>query len=454
MKSNQPVLAVRKANGNGRRSGESSRKRQEARRKYVSLFSGAMGLDIGLERAGFECVACNEIDTLAVETIRLNKPKLPVIPTSVEGVTRESLSEAAGFDVRGIDLLAGGPPCQAFSVFGQRRGLHDGRGKLIFEFQRLVNEVRPKVFLMENVRGLHSMPLVPKGEAPDGDDVRPEHKRAGSLLRELVRLFEETGYRVDCYLVNSVNYGAPQIRERLICIGNLYNQETHFPAPQFSNRSADGLPPFRTLGDAIGNGFVDSDSSMMNFSPRKLKYLAMVPPGGNWRSLPLEIQKESMGKSWYLKGGRSAYWRKLSFDFPCPTVVTMPNHAGTSMCHPTELRALTVGEMAAVQEFPADWQFSGSPTDKCRQIGNAVPPRLGQVAGQALMALLEKADSKLFIPTANMAPSRTIHLRPHVRTRSYFKGGEVKHGHVSYYDSQPADESQLCLTLREPAAIR
>ena len=199
---------------------------------------------------------------------------------------------------------------------------------------------------------------------------------------------------------------------------------------------------------------MDSDSSMMNFSPRKLKYLAMIPPGDNWRSLPVEIQKESMGKSWYLKGGRSAYWRKLSFDFPCPTVVTMPNHAGTSMCHPTELRALTVGEMAAVQEFPVDWKFSGSPTDKCRQIGNAVPPRLGQVAGQALMALLEKADSKLSIPTAKMAPSRTIHLRPHVRTRSYFKGGEVKHGHVSYYDSQPADESQLCLTLREQAAIR
>ncbi|MHB8389237.1 MAG: DNA cytosine methyltransferase [Acidobacteriaceae bacterium] len=132
----------------------------------------------------------------------------------------------------------------------------------------------------------------------------------------------------------------------------------------------------------------------MNFSPRKLKYLSMVPPGGNWRSLPIEIQKESMGKSWYLKGGRSAYWRKLSMDFPCPTVVTMPNHAGTSMCHPTELRALTVGEMAAVQEFPKDWSFVGSPTDKCRQIGNAVPIRLGLVAGKVVDSLLEEIEKK------------------------------------------------------------
>jgi DNA (cytosine-5)-methyltransferase 1 len=124
------------------------------------------------------------------------------------------------------------------------------------------------------------------------------------------------------------------------------------------------------------------------------------------------------------------------------------------MCHPTELRALTVGEMAAVQEFPRDWKFSGSPTDKCRQIGNAVPPRLGQVAGHALMALLEKADSKIIVPTVKPSPSRTIHLRPHVRTRSYFKGGEVKHGHVCYYDSGAEDESQLCLSLRERVAIR
>lgn len=414
-------------------------------RDYISLFSGAMGLDIGLERAGFNCVVSNEIDTLAVETIKLNSPALPVIADSVEQVTLKTLSKAAGFNVAGIDLLAGGPPCQAFSVFGQRRGLHDGRGRMIFEFFRLVGEVRPKTFLMENVRGLHSMPLMPKGL--DGTTVPSEHTEPGSLLRELIRSFENIGYRVDCYLVNSVNYGAPQIRERLLCIGSRFDVDPAFPEPEFSNRPDDKLPPFRTLGDVIGKGFDDPDPSMMNFSPRKLKYLAMVPPGGNWRNLPEDIQKESMGKSWYLKGGRSAYWRKLSFDFPSPTVVTMPNHAGTSMCHPTELRALTVGEMAAVQEFPRDWRFVGSATDKCRQIGNAVPPRLGEVAGRVLQRLLQKSETSSPIKGKPLNSGRIIHVRPHVRTRSYFKDGEVIDGHTGYYERRTSSDDQMQLLL-------
>lgn len=416
-------------------------------RNYISLFSGGMGLDIGLERAGFNCVVANEIDALAVETIKLNKPALSVISDSVEEVTLKKLSKAAGFDVSGIDLLAGGPPCQAFSVFGQRRGLHDGRGRMIFEFFRLVDEVRPKAFLMENVRGLHSMPLLPKGVKLKGKNVSSKDSEPGSLLRELIRRFESIGYRIDCYLVNSVNYGAPQIRERLLCIGSQFDLDPAFPSPEFSNRPSDKLPPFRTLGDVIGAGFNDPDPSMMNFSPRKLKYLAMVPPGGNWRSLAEDVQKESMGKSWYLKGGRSAYWRKLSFEFPCPTVVTMPNHAGTSMCHPTELRALTVGEMAAVQEFPRNWIFAGSPTDKCRQIGNAVPPRLGEVAGRVLQRLLQASDT---VPALKGKPSSSgqiIHVRPHVRTRSYFKDGETIDGHTGYYDRRRSIDEQMQLTL-------
>jgi DNA (cytosine-5)-methyltransferase 1 len=186
---------------------------------------------------------------------------------------------------------------------------------------------------------------------------------------------------------------------------------------------------------------------MMNFSPRKLKYLAMVPPGGNWRNLPEDVQKESMGKSWYLKGGRSAYWRKLSFDFPCPTVVTMPNHAGTSMCHPTELRALTVGEMAAVQEFPREWTFAGSPTDKCRQIGNAVPPRLGEVAGRVLQRLLQASKTMSPLIGKSISSGRIVHVRPHVRTRSYFKDGEVINGHAGYYDRSQSSDNQMHLAL-------
>ncbi|MFM9873031.1 MAG: DNA cytosine methyltransferase [Fimbriimonadaceae bacterium] len=422
---------------------QSENRKNASTRPYISLFSGAMGLDIGLERAGFLPVVCNEIDTLAVQTIKLNRPSVPVISDSVEKVTVDSLSEVVGFDVRGIDLIVGGPPCQAFSVFGQRRGLQDGRGKLVFEFFRLISEVQPKAFLMENVRGLHSMPIVPLGSGKEEDEIPKEHMEPGSLLRELIRLFEGINYRVDCYLVNSVNYGAPQIRERLLCIGSRYDIEPDFPQPKYSNRPSDGLPPFRVLGDAIGKDFVDPDPSIMNFSPRKLEYLAQVPAGGNWRNLPINVQKESMGKSWFLKGGRSAYWRKLSFEFPCPTVVTMPNHAGTSMCHPTELRALTVGEMAAVQEFPATWRFIGSATDKCRQIGNAVPPRLGQVAGEVLEKLLASAEGMTPISHRPQSSGKVIHIRPHVRTRIYHKSGVEVSAHQGYYDETVKNQPNL-----------
>ena len=174
----------------------------------------------------------------------------------------------------------------------------------------------------------------------------------------------------------------------------------------------------------------------MNFSPRKLRYLDMIPPGGNWRSLPIDVQKESMGKSWYLKGGRSAYWRKLSMAFPSPTVVTMPNHAGTSMCHPTELRAITVGEAAAIQEFPTHWQFSGNVTAKFRQVGNAVPTRLGMIAGETIRDLLCKIEHQGVKVDEAQRENRVIHLRPHVRTRTFWKDGKVFAGDFSYYKDE------------------
>jgi DNA (cytosine-5)-methyltransferase 1 len=416
-------------------------KRKPNDSEYISLFSGAMGLDIGLERAGFKCLLANEIDPLAVRTIGANRPAVKVISDSVETVSGKAINDALGRDITGISLLAGGPPCQAFSVFGQRRGVEDSRGGLVFEFIRLVEDIKPKTFLMENVRGLHSMPMIPRGKLTDvlAKSVDPEHLKNGSLLREIVRRFHVLGYRLDIFLVNAVNYGAPQIRERLLVIGNRFGLKAEFPGAAFSNRPQDGLPHFRTLREVIGGKFVDPDPDVMDFSPRKLRYLSMVPEGGNWRNLPIEVQKESMGKSWYLKGGRSAYWRRLSFDFPSPTVVTMPNHAGTSMCHPTLTRALTVGELSAIQEFPPEWHFLGSASDKCRQIGNAVPPRLGEVAGTVIANLLQRIREKEK-PIGLVGSGHVTHIRPHVRTRTYFKKGENIKPLQGYYDQTPQRE--------------
>jgi DNA (cytosine-5)-methyltransferase 1 len=314
----------------------------------------------------------------------------------------------------------------------------DPRGQMVFEFVRLVKELSPKAFLMENVRGLHSMPLVPKSQSARVPTFEPWMADHGSLLKALVRDLRGFGYSVDVFLVNSINYGAPQIRERMFIMGNRLGQPNRLAEPTHSNRPQDQLPAFRSLRDAIGDDFVDGYAEVMNFSPRKLGYLAMVPPGGNWRSLPVEIQKESMGKAWYLKGGRSATWRRLSWDFPSPTVVTMPNHASTSMCHPDELRALTVGECAAIQEFPADWEFLGTTAEKYRQIGNAVPVRLGKIAGDAIAEILcGDAKSQQTSQTPD-CPVNVIHLRPHVRTKRYWHKGEALAGDHSYYDQAVA----------------
>lgn len=416
--------------------------------KYISLFSGGMGLDLGLEMAGLKCAVCVEYDADAVKTIKFNKPTLPVFDTSIVEVSGEDLKSSGGFNDGEVPLVVGGPPCQAFSVFGNRLGLEDARGQMLFEYVRMIKETKPKVFLMENVRGLLSMSIVPENSKKIKDGKVPaEYFLKGSLVNLLFQEFNKLGYHVDCFVVNAVNYGAPQIRERLLFIGNRFGYPVTFPAPLYSNRSSDNLPPFKTLGDAIGKdgGFIDNCTEVMDFSPRKLKYLSMVPAGGNWRSLPVDIQKESMGKSWYLKGGRSAYWRKLSFSFPSPTVVTMPNHAGTSMCHPDDLRAISIGEAAAIQEFPADWNFQGTTTSKFRQVGNAVPTRLGKVAGGVILDLLAKIR-RSGVSKSPVCGHTITHIRPHVRTRTFWKNGESFSGDVSYYQ-KPDSEAQLELAL-------
>ncbi|KPL85898.1 DNA cytosine methyltransferase [Herpetosiphon geysericola] len=401
--------------------------------KFISLFSGAMGLDLGLEIEGFNPSICVENNEEAINTIRLNRPNLPILNDiyTVSAQQLRSISLIEG----DIPLVVGGPPCQSFSVFGKRDGIESTNGKLLFEFFRIIDELRPQTFIMENVRGLLSMPVIPKKNNKNGQDINSEYYSKGSLLKLLFNKFNDIGYHIDCFIVNAVNYGAPQIRERIICIGNRFGLDANFPLPEFSNRIEDNLPPFKTLGEVIGQGFVDHCPEVLNFSPRKLKYLAMIPPGGNWRSLPLEIQQESMGKSWYLKGGRSAYWRKLSFAFPSPTVVTLPNHAGTSMCHPSELRAISVGEAAAIQEFPQTWKFSGNTTAKFRQIGNAVPIRLGIVSGKTVKDLLFRINQGERDTTQSVEGYRIIHLRPHVRTRSYWKNGKALAGDISYYEN-------------------
>ena len=368
----------------------------------------------------------------------------------------EQVMEDCGLEPGGLDLLIGGPPCQSFSTAGKRGTIRDPRGMLIWQFLKFVEVLQPKFFAMENVRGLVSAAIKhrPIAERPNrGGKPLTEEEQPGSVLRLFAHDFQKcgpAGYHMDCFEVNAVNYGAPQLRERLIFMGNRYNKQVDFPDPTHRH-SAPGLKPWRTLRDAIG-GLKDPGHVIMDFSPRKKGYLSMVPEGSNWRGLPVEIQMESMGRAWFAKGGRSGWWRRLSFDLPCPTLVTMPNHASTSLCHPTEVRALTLKEYALIQEFPEDWEFFGTPAQQYAQAGNAVPVRLGGITGDVVVRALDELEQHHWQPAINeIEEHRIVYIQSHVRTRQWYKDGKTK----VWTDGQanPSVRYSSPVTLRSERAI-
>jgi DNA (cytosine-5)-methyltransferase 1 len=431
-----------------RKAPPSQNSEQQHRYTAISLFSGAMGLDIGLEQTGrFKLLACVEKEKAFCETIRANivggrlPADLKVFHADMSLLDPQEVLAAAGLKPGELDFLVGGPPCQSFSTAGRRGSTQDPRGTLLWDFLRFVECMQPKMFLMENVRGLLSAALKHRPLAerpPKNGPALTDDEQAGSV----VRLFAEDlkrsgGYHLDCFEVNAVNYGAPQLRERALFIGNRYNAQVDFPNPthgrpaEVSGERSDlfdtatSLMPWATLRDALAH-VTNAGEIIMDFSPRKKAFLEKIPAGSNWRSLPLSVQQESMGKAWYAKGGRSGWWRRLTLDLPCPTLVTMPNHASTSLCHPTETRALSIKEYAAIQEFPSDWKICGTATQQYAQVGNAVPVRLGFVAGQVLAACLDKLMSRNLI-AYERAPEhyRVVYIQSHVRTRQWFKKGET-----------------------------
>ena len=358
----------------------------------------------------------------------------------------EELMAEIGLKPGELDLLVGGPPCQSFSTAGRRQSVQDRRGTLLWRYLEFVVALRPKAFVMENVRGLMSAALFHRhiADRPEkGGATLAEDEQPGSVMLKFVAdLNEQTAgqYHIDAFEVNSANYGAPQIRERVVFVGNSFGVEVEFPQPTHGVEATDPqhdlfmqaacpLRPWATLRDAIG-GLTEDKPELMDFSPRKKGFLTLVPEGGNWRSLPVGVQQESMGRAWHAKGGRSGWWRRLSWDFPCPTLVTMPNHSSTSLCHPNEVRVLSVREYARVQEFPDSWIFVGKTAEKYLQIGNAVPVRLGQVTASVVSELLDAAAKNGGLVGYQPASEqfRRVYIKSHVRTRRWFKAGEVFSG--------------------------
>ncbi len=402
------------------------------RYKFISLFSGAGGMDAGLEATGaFQAIACVENDRASCETLRINRDhgqlgsaSTEIFEKDITQLDPQILMDRFRLNPGELPLLAGGPPCQSFSTAGRRGTIQDPRGTLLWQFLRYVVALEPTFFIMENVRGLLSAAIRhrPIASRPNrgGPDLEPEEQPGSVVDLWIHDLLDMTrgSYRVDCFEMNAVNYGAPQLRERVLFVGNRIGRTVEMPEP--THGDSENLQPFATLGEALARAAGDT-TEILDFSSRKKWYLAQVPEGANWRALPVDLQQESMGKAWHAKGGRSGWWRRLTRDLPCPTVVTLPNHASTSMCHPTETRALSLTECAAVQGFPKAWQFSGTTAEKYRQVGNALPVRLGTIVGHQVAN--ELAAVTTLEGTEPTLAYRRVYLKSHVRTRQWYRNG-------------------------------
>jgi DNA (cytosine-5)-methyltransferase 1 len=332
----------------------------------IELFAGAGGLALGLEQAGFKTELLNDIDRHACATLKFNRPDWNVVEGDVSHV---NFSRYKGK----IDLLSGGFPCQAFSYAGKKLGFEDTRGTLFYEFGRALSECEPKVFLVENVKGLAS------------------HDN-GRTLQTIRDVLTGLGYTlIEPRVFQAIFYRVPQKRERLIIVGirnDLYN-EAQFKWPSPYKR-------IMTLKNALKKGKLYNndvpESEGQKYPKRKAEILSYVPQGGYWRDLPDELQREYMQKSYFLGGGKTGMARRLSWDEPSLTLTCAPAQKQTERCHPEENRPLTIREYARIQTFPDNWSFSGSSTNQYRQIGNAVPVNLAFSIGKSLVSLLNSLE--------------------------------------------------------------
>ncbi|MFN0214037.1 MAG: DNA cytosine methyltransferase [Saprospiraceae bacterium] len=355
--------------------------------KVLSFFSGAMGLDIGLHKAGLKTLLACEIDKTSRETIVANNPEIGLIG-DIRNYTTDEIIEYAGLNTKeDVDLIVGGPPCQAFSSAGKRMGLADDRGNVFIKFLEVIENIRPKFAVIENVRGLLSSQYSIELKPDEEKFLPPELTQfKGATMFYIYNRLKSAGYQVSFNLYNSANFGTPQIRERVIIICALGDKRVPFIKPTHSQDGDFGLPKWNVLKSAISN-LNGNNTEYIKFPEKRLKYYKILGHGQNWRDLNLEMQKEALGKSYFLGGGKTGFFRRLSWDKPSPTLVTHPAMPATDLCHPVEDRPLSVLEYKRIQEFPDDWEIKGNLINKYKQIGNAVPVSVGEAIGRLIVSI-------------------------------------------------------------------
>jgi DNA (cytosine-5)-methyltransferase 1 len=378
---------------------------------------------LGLERAGrgrLSIRACVEIDNDARATLEGNRElwgdSKAIIFDDILQTEPQDLMQRCDLAPEETFLLAGGPPCQSFSSAGQRKGV-EGSGQVVRNYFDMVRELKPRFFVFENVRGLLSAAIKhrPLASRRHPQEVpNDKEARLGSIM-ELVILptFKRLGYEVVYGLLNAADYGTAQVRHRVFLIGS---RDRELGSGTFRKQTSRAMTPldlvpvthhrhapyppieaWRTLRDKIGSDFSHPDlGNTYTYSSARAAVFAEIPAGKNWtyvrdnpKLFPRGYLARIMGKGLNSGGGKEGYWRRLSWDRPAPTLTAQPQQLATSLCHPEEDRPLSIPEYAALQDFPPEYEFIGSKSSRYRQIGNAVPVRLAEALGHAILSVAD-----------------------------------------------------------------
>lgn len=395
------------------------------KRTMIDLFAGAGGLSCGLEQAGFTPVLAIEKEQRFARTYQINHPNVNVIADDIQNVDEKAIHEFVR-KYGEIDLIAGGPPCQGFSVNAPIRSLDDPRNHLFEDFLRITSEILPKAVLIENVPGIISL-------------------GKGTVVEQIRKALNGMGYNVDYKILFAGHYGVPQLRFRTIIIGvRNYSGSIVFPSPKYyatatanfqkskelcfslSPKDAAFLKPKVTVWDAIGDmpeisgGEKISEydylqpaqgeyqrllrdgssritshwcSRLSEINKERLKY---IPIGGSWRDIPVDLLPKGLRRA--RRSDHTKRYGRLDPNSLCSTIMTKCDPHWGSFFHPTQARPISVREAARIQSFPDSYQFSGNMTEQYEQVGNAVPPLLARAVGECINEMIGERDMAIQRP--------------------------------------------------------
>lgn len=336
----------------------------------IDLFSGAGGLHLGFENAGVKINLCLDNDALVERTHKRNFPHIPFMNADIREVSYDSLKKY--LNDGSVDIVIGGPPCQGFSTIGKRvssnplvRAQHDPRNELVITYAKLINAIKPKFIVMENVKGILTM-------------------QKGEYLKTVLSELRKAGYSVDYKLINMADYGVPQIRERVIILGNRLGLPVSFPPPDHSNNPQDGLPGWVPCWSVLEDLVAMKDNPGFNHvalkhTEKNIARYQMIPEGGRLpeKDLPNELYRKNFGNT----------YKRLNRNRPALTMV--PGNDAFPI-HPSLHRSLTVREAARIQTFPDTVIFEGNRRQQGHQVGNAVPPLFSQKLANFIIQQLNR----------------------------------------------------------------